>query len=170
MSIKLTKIEVGPWPMNSYVVTCSDTQVSAIVDPGDDADKILQICTGTKVSVILLTHGHYDHVQALDEVKKRSGAKVYLHPLEAKKFNIEFDLPLADGDIISIGNQSLHAIHTPGHTPGMTCFHLGDRKILVGDTIFVNGPGKTWSPEEFNTTIRTMKEVVFQWSDDTEFF
>ena len=62
------------------------------------------------------------------------------------------------------------AIHAPGHTPGMTCFDLGDGRIIVGDTVFVGGPGKTWSSEEFTQQMKTMQEIIFAWSDKTEFF
>ena len=123
----------------------------------------------TQVAAILITHGHADHVGALGEIKAETNAPVYINQLDAEGFNLDFDIPLLDGQIIPIGDQQVRAIHTPGHTPGMTCLDLGDGRIVVGDTIFVGGPGKTWSKKEFATTMHTMQEIVFSWSDETRF-
>jgi len=167
---KLIKTIVGPWPMNAYVVICEETKSSVIVDPGADANEILALTTGTKVKGILITHGHLDHVQALSEIKSITKAPVYIHPEDAATNNLDYDVPLFDGQTIRVGNLSIEVIHTPGHTPGQVSFNLGDGRIIVGDTIFVGGPGKTWSPEEFTTTMQTMQTTVFAWSDETEFF
>jgi glyoxylase-like metal-dependent hydrolase (beta-lactamase superfamily II) len=170
MALNLIKQSVGPWPMNTYTVRCEDTMRSVIIDPGDEAGKILSKISDTQVIGILLTHGHFDHIQALSAVQADTNAPVYIHPLDAKKFDIKYDFPLRDGDRIKVGNGTIDIIHTPGHTPGQVCFDLGDGRIIVGDTVFVGGPGKTWSPEEFRTTITTMRNIVFKWHDDTEFF
>ena len=106
----------------------------------------------------------------MNEVKEATGVPVYLHPKDAETFEVEFDNALAGGEAISVGNLVLQAIHAPGHTPGQVCFDLGDGRIIVGDTVFVGGPGKTWSAEDFATTMRTMQEIVFTWPDETQFF
>jgi len=170
MKAKLIQKAVGSWPMNTYAVICEQTRTSAIVDPGADVDSILASVKGTRVEKILLTHGHMDHVGALDAVKTATGAPVYLHPADAEIFGLSYDHPLADGESLTIGYHLLQTIHTPGHSPGQICFDLGDGRIIVGDTVFVGGPGKTWSPEDFTTTMRTMQEIVFAWSDNTKFF
>ncbi|HEX6305927.1 MAG TPA: MBL fold metallo-hydrolase, partial [Anaerolineales bacterium] len=170
MPAKLIKQEVGPWPMNTYVIIDPESDASAIVDPGAEADKILKSAKGTRVEKILITHGHFDHVDALAEIKAATGAPVYLHPAEADKFGLKYDLPLSHDQTVTLGNLRIRTIHTPGHTPGMICLDLGDGRIVVGDTIFVGGPGKTWSPEEFETTMRSMQEIVFQWPDETVFY
>ena len=126
MKAKLIQQEVGPWPMNMYVVIDEETQTSAIIDPGADADKILELVKGTKVDKILLTHGHGDHVMAVDTIQEATGAPVLLHPKEAEHFGLSFDAPLVDGEMISIGNLNLKVIHCPGHTPGQCCFDLRD--------------------------------------------
>ena len=89
---------------------------------------------------------------------------------DAAHFNIEYDVDVKNQDKIHVGNQILTAIHTPGHTPGQTSFDMGDGRIIVGDTIFVGGPGRTWSPKDFSTTMQTMKTIVFQWTDETTFY
>lgn len=170
MTAKLLKEEVGPWPMNTYVIIDEESDKSAIVDPGAEAGKILGLTKGTEVDKILITHGHFDHVDALKEVKNATGVPVYMHPAEAEKFGLQYDVALSHNQIISIGDARVRAIHTPGHTLGMTCFDLVDGRIIVGDTIFVGGPGKTWSPEEFATTMRSMQEIVFNWPDETVFY
>jgi glyoxylase-like metal-dependent hydrolase (beta-lactamase superfamily II) len=170
MTLKLIKQAVGPWPMNAYILIDEETNTSAIIDPGADAETILSLTDGTQVAAIFITHGHADHVGALAEVKSASNAPVYMNPIDAEGFKLNFDQPLQDGQQVAIGNQQLRAIHTPGHTPGLTCLDLGDGRILVGDTIFVGGPGKTWSGEDFATTMRTMQQIVFTWPDETRFF
>jgi glyoxylase-like metal-dependent hydrolase (beta-lactamase superfamily II) len=161
MSVKLIKVTVGPWPMNAYIIIDKETNTSAIVDPGAEPETLLSKIQDTRVSAILVTHGHSDHVGALNEVMDATTAPVYMNPEEADSFKLPIDLPLKDGQILPIGQSQLRAIHTPGHTPGMTCLDLGDGRILVGDTIFVGGPGKTWSRVDFATTMRTMQEIIF---------
>jgi glyoxylase-like metal-dependent hydrolase (beta-lactamase superfamily II) len=170
MTLKLIQKAVGPWPMNTYVLIDGGTNTSAVVDPGAEAETILSLVEDTQVAAILITHGHEDHVGALEEVRAATQAPVYVNRAEAKAFKLPLDIPLLDGQTIPIGDQQLRAIQTPGHTPGMTCLDLGDGRILVGDTIFVGGPGKTWSTKEFATTMRTMQEIVFTWSDKTLFY
>ena len=170
MAAKLLQRDVGPWPMSVYLIVCEHTRRSAIVDPGAEAEEILSMARGTEVDKILITHGHFDHVDALAAVREKTGARVYMHPADAEKFDLAFDFPLVDGTQVEIGELQIQAIHAPGHTPGMTCFDLGDGRIVVGDTVFVGGPGKTWSPEEFAQQMNTMQDIVFAWPDETRFF
>lgn len=170
MSLELKQLTLGEWQMNGYVLICDETQTSAIVDPGADAEKILESVAGTNVAAILITHGHHDHIGALEAIKQATKAPVYLHEAEADHFGIEYDVEVNDGDKLEIGNQTVSVIHTPGHTPGQVCYDLGEGRILVGDTVFVGGPGKTKSPDDFSTTMWTMQQIVFEWPDETEFF
>jgi len=170
MPVKLLTKAVGPWPMNTYAVVCEETQTSAIIDPGADAEDILAMVEGTQVDKILITHGHWDHVGGLEAIKNGTGAPVYLHPADGEKFEVAYDIPLEGLEVIEIGNQRLHPIHTPGHTPGQTCFDLGDDRIIVGDTIFVNGPGATGSPEDFDASMAMIQKVILKWPDETTFY
>jgi len=170
MNAKLIQKSVGPWPMNTYVVICKETQTSAIIDPGAESDTITSLVDGAKVDKILLTHGHGDHVMALDDIKDATGAPVWLHPKDAANFELSFDFALQGSEIIPVGNLNLKVIHTPGHTPGQCCIDLGDGRIVVGDTIFVGGPGRTWSADDFAITMKTMRNIVFQWPNKTAFY
>ena len=169
MPAKLIKLELGPWPMNGYIVADEGTGIGAIIDPGEDAEVILEAVKDLKIEKILLTHGHMDHVGALEEVKEALGVPVLVHPKDSDEFSLAYDTPLKDGDQIHIGDITLKVAHTPGHTEGQCCFII-DHRVIVGDTIFVGGPGKTWSPEGFTTTMETMQKVVFSWADETEFY
>jgi glyoxylase-like metal-dependent hydrolase (beta-lactamase superfamily II) len=156
--------------MNTYVLIDEETNSSAVIDPGGDPDQILAMVHGTEVGKIILTHGHYDHVMALEEIKTATGAEVYLHPADAEAFDLDYDHALRDQDEISIGNRVVRILHVPGHTPGQCCIDLGDGRILVGDTIFVGGPGRTATPEDFKTTMKNMRDIVFNWPEATTFF
>jgi len=170
MNPQLIKQEVGPWPMNSYILLDQSTHTALIIDPGADGEKILAHTAGANVAAIILTHGHGDHIGALDVVKQATNAPVYLHPKDADHFNIPFDTPLQNGQTLNFSSIQLKVIFTPGHTPGQCCLDLGDGRIIVGDTVFVGGPGRTWSAQDFDTTMRVMQEIVFKWPDETTFY
>jgi len=123
-----------------------------------------------EVRMILLTHGHPDHTGALEKIREETGAPIYIHPSDADLLNLGYDKPFMHNGEINLGTSTLKTIHTPGHTPGSTCIDLLDHRIIVGDTLFVGGPGKTMSASEFKTTMNTMQSIVFNWSDDTLFF
>lgn len=168
-SLILNSAEVGPWPMNSYALICSETKQSVLIDPGDEPDKLMAMLEGSKPTAILLTHAHPDHVGALETMKARLNAPVYMHPADSPMM-VMADAWFVGGDAFVLGEHTLRIIHTPGHTDGMLTLMLPDQRAIVGDTIFQGGPGKTWAPHYFAVTIETMKHIVFQWPDETECF
>lgn len=165
----LKSTEVGPWPMNSYALICPDTRQSVLIDPGADPESLMAMLVDSTPVAILLTHTHPDHIGALAEMRRQLQAPVYLHPAEPHD-NLAIDHWFADGDTFTLGRHTLRIVHTPGHTPGMVSLMLPDPRVIVGDTIFQGGPGKTWSAEDFITTLETMRRIVFTWPDDTECF
>jgi glyoxylase-like metal-dependent hydrolase (beta-lactamase superfamily II) len=170
MDAQLSTTQVGPYSMNTYVVVDEATKTSVIIDPGGDTDKILGLAAGSLVSKILITHGHADHVMVLDEIRAVTNAPIYIHPEDAGTYDIKYDFPLSNGQVLQIGNTNLSVIHTPGHTNGQCCFDIGGNRIIVGDTLFVGGPGRTASPGDFTQTMETMKNIVFKWPDECQFF
>ena len=167
MTLDLHRLEVGPWPMNCYLIRCRVTKEAAIVDPGADATGILEGVGEATVRCILLTHAHPDHVGALDQVRQATGAPVGLHPADAEQFGVEADFPLLPGMEIEIGEGRVVAYHVPGHTPGSVAFLLNGQAV-VGDAIFPGGPGHTASPEALAQSLFSLGEYVFTWPDATE--
>ena len=165
--LELQRLEVGPWPMNCYLLRCPQTGQVAIVDPGEDAEAILSSLPDPGLACcILLTHAHPDHVGALEAIHQATAAPVGIHPADAELFGIGGDLPLLDGMEVLVGGCQLTVAHLPGHTPGSICLHFGGGAI-VGDAIFPGGPGHTDSPEALTQCIVSLGRVVFSWPDDT---
>jgi glyoxylase-like metal-dependent hydrolase (beta-lactamase superfamily II) len=165
--LELQRIEVGPWPMNCYLLRCPATGEMAIVDPGADADTILALVGQGRVCCILLTHGHPDHVGALEEVRNTLGVPVGIHSADAKAYGLRADFSLVDGAEVKVGDQSLGIAHVPGHTPGSVCLRLNGRAV-VGDAIFPGGPGHSASPDALLQSLESLHRQIFTWPDDVE--
>jgi len=179
-------LSVGPIMANCYIIGCEETKNAAVIDPGDEADRILLALSEEKLKVqyILNTHGHFDHVGANKRLKDVTGAKLAIHPddivmlesvnMAAASFGMSVenspapDLTIKDGDTITIGNISLNVIHTPGHSPGGVSFHTNGI-VFVGDTLFAGSIGRTDFPGgDFNTLIASIKNKLFVLGDDVQ--
>jgi hydroxyacylglutathione hydrolase len=167
--LELRRLEVGPWPMNCYLVHCPTTGQVAIVDPGADASAILAAVDHEQVRWILLTHGHPDHVGALEALRKAFDAPVAIHPDDTEAFGLQADFALVDGTELKVGRGRVKVVHVPGHTPGSVCLRLNGRAI-VGDAIFPGGPGHTVSPEALAQSLESLRRTIFGWPDDTELY
>jgi hydroxyacylglutathione hydrolase len=159
---------VGPWPVNSYALVCPATRQSVLIDPGADPDALQEMLADTQPVAILITHTHPDHVGALDEMRARLNVPVMAHPgPHFEDMPLSADRWLNHGDVVRVGEHSLRVYHTPGHIGDMICFALAsDLRIIVGDTIFEGGPGKTWSVQDFQTTLRTLRDIILAWPDE----
>lgn len=160
---------VGPWPMNTYVLIDPGAGESVLIDPGAEPEALMEMLGESKPVAILLTHTHPDHVGALEEMRLRLDVPLLAHS-GPHHGGMELDVTrqLANGDTVQVGEHALHVYEAPGHCPDQICFAIeGDRRVIVGDTIFEGGPGKTWSPEQFQQTLQTLRQVVLQWPDDT---
>lgn len=160
---------VGPWPMNSYALVCPTTRHSVLIDPGAEPDELAAMLDGTTPVAILLTHTHPDHIGALEEMRNRFGTPVVAHPGPyVTGVALRVDRALAHGDGVMVGASTIRAWHTPGHTADMVCYLVDGAPIaIVGDTLFDGGPGRTWSADDFCTTLVTLRTIVLAWSDDT---
>jgi glyoxylase-like metal-dependent hydrolase (beta-lactamase superfamily II) len=161
--------EVGPWPMNTYALICPTTGQSVLFDPGAEPDKLAGMLAGSTPIAILITHTHFDHVNELDEMRQQLAVPVMAHPgPHSNGLILNADRHLDTGDTVQVGDHVLRVYHAPGHIPDQICFAIGnDHRIIVGDTIFEGGPGRTWSAEDFKTTLNTLREVVLPWPDDS---
>jgi hydroxyacylglutathione hydrolase len=129
----------------SYII--GDSGEAAVVDPGWECNKLIEICEkeNLKITKILLTHGHFDHAQQLYEVVNLTKADVYAHRAEKINFKGKINF-VDDGEEIKFGKVKVEVIHTPGHTGGSVCYLIEGKKLLTGDTLFVSGIGRTDLP------------------------
>jgi glyoxylase-like metal-dependent hydrolase (beta-lactamase superfamily II) len=142
----LKSLVVGAFGTNCYIVGSDATMEGMIIDPGDEASLILRSVKETKlkINLIVITHGHGDHIGAIDQVKRATGAKIAIHPSDAVALGSQYsaDLLLKGGDSVDIGDLHFFVIHTPGHSPGGICLY-GHNILFCGDTLFNYSIGRT---------------------------
>lgn len=160
--MKVIALALGMMEENCYIVA-SDSGNATVIDPGGEADRILGYAekNGLRIEKILLTHGHFDHVLAVKEIKDATDATIYIHELDQKMlesaeenlgllFGIAYqpvsaDVLLSDGDTVTMDELTFRVLHTPGHTPGSVCY-LTEGTIFSGDTLFSGSIGRTDFP------------------------
>lgn len=159
---------------NVWVV--GDDAECLIIDPAHDVDAVVDAVAGRRVLAILLTHGHDDHIRYARDVASRLGAEIFLNGEDSmlwdQVFDAPFDRAITDGQMFRVGGVTLSAIHTPGHSPGSTCFYapdLGEHGVVFsGDTLFNGGPGATGrSFSSFETIIGSITEKLFPLPEGT---
>jgi glyoxylase-like metal-dependent hydrolase (beta-lactamase superfamily II) len=181
---------VGILSCNCTVLACEQTREAVVVDPGGDADRILDVVRANKLDVkhVIHTHAHFDHILGTREVQAATGARVGLHPgdaflydnlaQQASWFGLRVsesappvDEPLADGITLPFGKDAALVLHTPGHTPGSCCFSLKTPEgmlLLSGDTLFRQGIGRTDLPGgDSDEILRSLKNRILTLDDDT---
>ncbi|MFW6182671.1 MAG: MBL fold metallo-hydrolase [Chloroflexota bacterium] len=167
--LELRTRAVGPWPMNTYALICPDTDESILIDPGAEPETLTTMLAGSNPTAIVLTHTHPDHVGALDEMRRRLDVPLLAHSgPHYEDMPLQTERQLHDGDTFTVGRHTLRVIHAPGHIADHICLALeGNNRIIVGDVLFEGGPGKTWTAQQFQTTLHTLRQVVLSWPDDT---
>ncbi|HOW36520.1 MAG TPA: MBL fold metallo-hydrolase [Candidatus Omnitrophota bacterium] len=167
----LEQIEIGPMGNFAYFLGDKKTGEIAVVDPAWDADFILNEAGRKKLTLkaVLLTHGHFDHTNAIDGLLKTKDIPVYISEGEA-----EFQTPdcpnlkkIKDHEMIKIGNIEIRCLHTPGHTPGCQCF-LAEGNLLTGDTLFIDSIGRCDLPEgDVKAMYHSLYNVIMKLPDTT---
>jgi glyoxylase-like metal-dependent hydrolase (beta-lactamase superfamily II) len=155
---------VGPWENNVFVLRCRHTGESVLIDAANEHEKLLEVCRRLGVRRVLETHGHHDHIQAVAPLRE-AGYEVGVTAADAPMLAQQgYDVLVGDGEVVTVGKVRLHAIATPGHTPGSICFRVeGSPVLFSGDTLFPGGPGNTATElGDFDTIIRSIDERLFQ--------
>jgi len=160
------RLVAGPLENNVFIVACKAGGEAVIIDAADDADRILDAAAPYLVQAILTTHSHADHIGAAEAVCHALKAPFRIHPADAAATGISPVDPISDGEEICFGDLTMRAIHTRGHTPGSTCFLLGDL-LFSGDTLFPGGPGATTDPDRFREVMTSLEQGLFTLPDTT---
>ena len=172
----IVKVSVGPMDNNAYLVTCSQTGETLLIDAANDAAVLLELIEryAPTLSLIVTSHQHQDHWLALQEVAASTGAPTAAHSLDAGALPVTPDRLLAGGDTITIGELTFDVIHLRGHTPGSVALALrgpatDDRvHLFTGDCLFPGGVGKTWKEGDFEQLLGDVTSRVFDvFSDST---
>lgn len=169
-------------PIGTRCYIAGDGNDAFVVDPASSADEIFveTAKTGMKIRAILLTHGHFDHIGAVDELVRLTGADVYIHALDKQMISDGYlnvsrlffgeDIiqnsdvkTVGNGDVITVGSIKIAVMHTPGHTAGSVCYFCDDA-VFTGDTLFIGGCGRTDLPtgnaEALQKSLALLKETT----------
>ena len=170
--MKVKVMQVGPIGTNCYILEDEATNKAAVIDPGDEGDRILSVLKedGVQVEYILLTHGHYDHTTAVpDLIRALPQAEVYIHQADANGAGSQL-FPLAgqvadlkyynEGDTLTLGSLTIQVLHTPGHSPGSVTYRVGD-VLFCGDTLFAGSCGRTdFVGGSYGQILQSLKRLV----------
>jgi len=179
------QLSVGPLQVNCFLVACQKTREAMVVDPGEDADRILSLAgiEGLTINVVVNTHGHFDHIGANQQVVTATGATLMLHASDlsllqnarhhAQVYGLTVtqspdpDRLIDQGDTFMVGEHEFKVLHVPGHSPGSICL-LGDGHLFVGDVLFAGSIGRTDLPGgDFDLLVSGVRKRLFCLPDDT---
>ena len=164
---QIEAMELGPMENFVYLLIDSATNTAAVVDPAWNVPAIHQRAKDLNITItdILLTHSHHDHINGIDELLTHYDAKIHILKDEEKFWGAELVKPQIHhgGDEIMLGDTRIQVLHTPGHTPGSTCYRIAD-DLITGDTLFVYGCGRCdlhgGNPEQMHTTLNRFREEL----------
>lgn len=172
----IVKASVGPMDNNAYLVTCSQTGETLLIDAANDASVLLDLIAryAPTLTLIVTSHQHPDHTAALAEVASRTGVPTAAHQLDAEPLPVAPDRLLVHGDVVEVGELRFDVIHLQGHTEGSVALALsgpatgGVVHLFTGDCLFPGGVGKTWRDGDFERLLDDVTRKLFDaLPDDT---
>ena len=183
---RVMRMILGPVMTNCYLIKMETSDRIVVIDPAADPVRIINAADkmNGRVSAVLLTHGHFDHIGAVEGLRESTGAKVYAHEMERSvlkepmqnlswqdkdELRIKADVWLNDGMTIEEGEMEFQVLYTPGHTQGGCCYYLQDEALLFsGDTLFDHSVGRTDFPTgSMSTLVRSIRDKLFVLPDET---
>ncbi|MGD9343746.1 MAG: MBL fold metallo-hydrolase, partial [Desulfuromonadales bacterium] len=179
------QMSVGPLQVNCFIVACRRTSEAAVIDPGEEGERILHFAEqkGLKIRKVVNTHGHFDHIGANQHIIEMTGAELLIHaddlPLlqnarsHAEVYGLavaaspEPDRLLDQGDHVQVGDLTFQVFHVPGHSPGGICL-MAEGHLFVGDVLFSGSIGRTDLPGgDFDSLVKGVRERLFTLSEET---
>jgi glyoxylase-like metal-dependent hydrolase (beta-lactamase superfamily II) len=161
--LEIHRVVVGSYDNNVFVLRCRETGEAVLIDAANEHERLLELCRRLHVRRVLETHGHWDHIQAVPEIRD-AGYEVGINSKDAPMLkDVGYDVFIDDAEVIEVGRLRLHAIHNPGHTPGSVSFLVDGAPLLFsGDTLFPGGPGNTsFDGGDFATIIESIDSKLF---------
>jgi glyoxylase-like metal-dependent hydrolase (beta-lactamase superfamily II) len=163
--LTITKVAVGPFDNNAYLLRCPSTGELLLIDAANEPRTLLGLIGGMPLGTIVTTHRHPDHVAALEEVAHATGAETVAHVEDAPDLPLAPSMLVSHGDTISVGSARLSVIHLRGHTPGSIalCYDAGgEPHLFTGDSLFPGGPGNTdRDATRFDALMTDLEERIF---------
>jgi glyoxylase-like metal-dependent hydrolase (beta-lactamase superfamily II) len=167
------ELDGGSWEVDNNIWIVGDDSEVVVFDAAHTAEPIVQAVGRRRVVAVVCTHGHNDHVTVAPELGATLDAPVLLHPADQVLWRMTHPdkgfRTIADGDTLKVAGTELHALHTPGHSPGSVCWHAPElATVFSGDTLFSGGPGATGrSYSDFPTILRSISERLGKLPGDT---
>jgi glyoxylase-like metal-dependent hydrolase (beta-lactamase superfamily II) len=158
--------DLGSYGNNAYILRPADGGPATVIDVPEGSEAVIEALADTPVERIVVTHHHFDHWAGFDVVRAHTDAPVFAG---AEETNLEPSRDvqlLAQDAAFTVGDASVRVIHTPGHTPGSICLHVGSA-VLTGDTLFPGGPGRSGSPEALQQEIASITSRLYPLADET---
>src|SRR5262245_16445934 len=167
--LTITKVAVGPYDNNAYLLRCAATGEQLLIDAANEASRLLELVGDGPLGRIVTTHRHQDHWQALSAVAQATQAALVAHPYDAEPLPEPISEPVEHGATVRVGQATLEVIHLRGHTPGSIALLYdaggalaGTPHLFTGDSLFPGGVGNTWGdPTLFKQLLGDVEERVF---------